>query len=45
MNRVVLESAFEGAMAAMAADPAIRRECAAIADEFACADMDGSGRD
>ena len=56
LNRVVAESlaefiarrkaqAFEEAMATMAADPAIRRECAAIVAEFACADLDGLGRD
>jgi len=39
------DSAFEDAMAAMAADPAIRKECAAIAEEFASADLDGLGRD
>jgi hypothetical protein len=41
MHRVGPESAFAGAMASMAVDPAVRNECAAIADEFACADMDG----
>ena len=56
LNRLVAESlaefvarrkarAFEEAMAAMAADPAIRRECAAIAAEFAAADLDGFERD
>jgi hypothetical protein len=33
--------AFERAMAEMAADPAIRNECAAIAREFAAAEADG----
>lgn len=32
---------FEEAMARMAADPAIRAECAAISREFAVADLDG----
>ena len=52
LNRLVAESlrefvarrkalALEAAMAAMAADPAIRAECAAIAVEFAAAEMDG----
>lgn len=56
LNRLVAESladfiarkkarAFEDAMVAMAADPAIRKECAAIANEFASADLDGLGRD
>ncbi len=56
LNRLVAESlaefiarkkarAFEDAMAAMAADPAIRKEGAAIAKEFACADLDGLERD
>jgi hypothetical protein len=56
LNRLVAESlaefvarkkacAFEEAMAAMAADPAIRKECATIAKEFACADLDGLGHD
>jgi hypothetical protein len=35
------EEAFEREMARMAADPAIRRECAAIAQEFAVAETDG----
>jgi hypothetical protein len=33
--------AFESQMAAMAADPAIRVECANIAKEFSVADLDG----
>jgi hypothetical protein len=37
--------AFEDAMAAMAADPAVRKECAKIAREFATADLDGLKRD
>jgi hypothetical protein len=37
--------AFEQAMARMAADPAIRRECAAIAREFAPAESDGLEHD
>jgi hypothetical protein len=37
--------AFAAAMAAMAADPAIRKECAAIANEFAGTERDGLGRD
>ena len=56
LNRLIAESlaefiarkkacAFEDAMAAMTADPAIRKECAAVANEFACADLDGMGRD
>lgn len=56
LNRLVAESlaefiaqkkarAFEEAVAAMATDPAIRKECAVIADEFACAELDGLGRD
>lgn len=56
LNRLVVESlteliarrkarAFEEAMAAMAADPAIHRECGLIAGEFAGADLDGLGRD
>jgi hypothetical protein len=36
--------AFESQMAAMAADPAVRSECAAIAREFSAAEMDGLGR-
>lgn len=32
---------FEEAMAQMAADPAIRAECAAIAQDFAIAEVDG----
>lgn len=34
---------FEEAMAAMANDPAIRTQCAAIAEEFAAAESDGIG--
>jgi len=56
LNRLVAESladfiarkkarAFDDAMAAMAADPEIRKECAAIGAEFAPADLDGLGRD
>ncbi len=56
LNRLVLISlrefvarqkaaAFERAMAAMGADPAIRSECAAIAAEFAVAERDGLGHD
>jgi len=37
--------AFEQAMARMAADPAIQKECAAIAREFAAAEADGLGND
>ena len=37
--------AFEEAMARMAADPAIRRECERIAEQFAVADQDGIGND
>ncbi|MEK7404843.1 MAG: hypothetical protein AAB225_07020 [Acidobacteriota bacterium] len=37
--------AFEEAMERMAADPAIRKECGAIAREFAGADMDGLSND
>lgn len=33
--------AFEAAMAAMAADPAIRKACAVIESEFRAADLDG----
>ncbi len=36
---------FGKAMAEMAADPAIRSECAAIASEFAPADLDGLKHD
>ena len=35
--------AFADAMAAMAADPAIRTECNAVAEEFAAAEGDGLG--
>jgi len=38
-------AAFEKAMAEMAADPEIQSECAAIAHEFAAADMDGLNND
>jgi hypothetical protein len=37
--------AFEAAMAEMAADPAVRRECSAIETELACAENDGLSRD
>jgi len=37
--------AFEEAMAQMAADPAIQRECAVIAREFAAAEADGLRND
>ena len=33
--------AFESQMAAMAADPGVRAECAIIAKEFSAADLDG----
>jgi hypothetical protein len=56
LNRLVLVSlrdfvarrraeAFEHAMTAMAHDPAIRSECAAIAGEFAPAERDGLAHD
>ena len=56
LNRLVLISlrefvarrrveAFEQAMTEMAADPAIRSECAAIAAEFAPTERDGLGHD
>ena len=56
LNRLVAQSlrefvarrkalALEAAMALMAADPAIRKECAVIAAEFAPADLDGLGND
>lgn len=56
LNRLVAESLrefvarrraqlFEVAMTEMAADPAVRKECAAIAAEFAPAEMDGLRRD
>lgn len=38
------QKAFEAAMRAMAADPAIQSECVAIAGEFAPADSDGLPR-
>jgi hypothetical protein len=37
--------ALEAAVARMAADPAIRKESASIANEFASFEMDGLGRD
>ena len=56
LNRLVLVSlrdfvarrraeAFEQAMAEMWADPAIRSECAAIAEEFVPTERDGLGHD
>jgi len=36
---------FESAVAAMAEDPQIRAECAAIARDFAATEMDGLGND
>jgi hypothetical protein len=36
---------FESAVAAMAQDPQIQAECAAIAQDFAAAEMDGLGND
>jgi hypothetical protein len=36
---------FAGAVAAMAVDPQIRAECAAIARDFAATEMDGLGND
>ena len=56
LNRLVLVSlrdfvarrraeAFEQAMSEMGADPAIRSQCAAIAEEFAAAEYDGLGND
>jgi hypothetical protein len=56
LNRLVVQSlrefiahrkalALDAAMAEMAADPAIRRECASIAAEFAAADLDGLAHD
>ena len=38
-------AAYEEAVAQMAADPAIQAECAAIAREFAPADLDGLKHD
>ena len=38
-------AAFEEAVSQMAADPAIQAECAAIAREFATADLDGVKHD
>jgi len=37
--------AFQQAMAEMGTDPAIRSECAAIAEEFAPTERDGLGHD
>lgn len=37
--------AFEEAVAQMAADPAIRSECAAIEKDFSAAEADGLARD
>jgi hypothetical protein len=56
LNRLVSESLrefvarrraslFEAAMAEMAADPAVRKECAGIAAEFAALEMDGLRHD
>ncbi len=56
LNRLVAQSlrefvarrktlALEAAMARMAADPAIRKECAAITAVFAQADLDGLEHD
>jgi len=39
------EQEFEGAIAAMAEDPEVRAECAAIARDFAATDMDGLKHD
>ena len=36
---------FEGTVAAMAEDPQVRAECAAIAKDFAATEMDGIGND
>jgi metal-responsive CopG/Arc/MetJ family transcriptional regulator len=36
---------FEGAVAAMAGDPQVQAECAAIARDFSGAEMDGLGDD
>ena len=36
---------FESAVAAMAQDPQVQAECAAIAKDFAAAEMDGLGND
>jgi hypothetical protein len=36
--------AFESQMAALAADPSVKGECAAIAGEFSVADLDGLRR-
>ena len=36
---------FEGAVAAMAADPQVQAECAAIAKDFAATEADGLGDD
>ena len=56
LNRLMLTSlrefterrraqAFEEAMAKMASDPGIQKECAAISQEFAEAEADGLGGD
>jgi hypothetical protein len=39
------KQSFEESMAQMAADPAIRTECAILAKEFAIADPDGLKND
>ena len=36
---------FEGTVAAMAQDPQVQAECAAIAKDFAATEMDGIGND
>jgi hypothetical protein len=36
---------FEGAVVAMAADPQVQAECAAIAKDFAATETDGLGDD
>ena len=36
---------FDSAVSAMAADPQVQAECAAIASDFAVADLDGLGHD
>ena len=38
------QKAFEESMRAMAADPSIQRECAAISEAFDIADNDGLGQ-
>jgi hypothetical protein len=56
LNRLVIVSlqeyvsrrrrqAFESAVAAMAEDPQVQAECAAIARDFAATEMDGLGSD